>query len=348
MRLTICIATYNRAAFIAETIASIRPQLVDGTELLIVDGASPDDTAAVAARAAGDDSRVRYLCLATNSGVDADFDRAVAEAAGEHVWLFTDDDILLDGAVATVLETLATHDPDVLVVDSEVRDLDLVRRFEPRRLRFSGLRAYGPGNMNAFLGDAGDALTFIGCAVIRRSLWLARERQAYYGSLFVHVGVIFQQPLERAVILAKSLIAIRMGNAMWSRRAFEIWMFKWPELIWGFVGYSDAAKAKVVPREPWRGLRNILTYRAYGSFTAEDYRARLLPGAPFTTRLPVRLMLATPGSIVHVLVLLKFALSRTRDSSVTYNLLVASRNSNWLSRAIGRRIGYSTGSRRNG
>ena len=42
--LSICIATYNRANFIGETLDSIILQLTEDVEVVIVDGASTDNT----------------------------------------------------------------------------------------------------------------------------------------------------------------------------------------------------------------------------------------------------------------------------------------------------------------
>src|SRR5262249_57418214 len=40
-------------------------------------------------------------------------------------------------------------------------------------------------------------VSFIGCVVIKRDLWLNREKDRHIGSEFIHVGVIFQAPLPR-------------------------------------------------------------------------------------------------------------------------------------------------------
>ena len=346
-RLSICIATFKRGDFIGETLTSIVPQLTDEVEIVVLDGASPDDTAAVVGYYAARHPQIRYTRAKSNSGVDADFDQAVKLARGEHCWLFTDDDEFAPDAVATVLGELEDTSLDLLVVDAEVRDVNLVHVFEPARLKVSGRRDYGPEDRDGFMIDAGDALSFIGGVIIRRSAWLARERARYYGSLFVHVGVIFQEPpLARARILARPLVRIRMGNAMWSGRAFDIWMFMWPELIWSFTGYSDVAKASVVAREPWRGIRDALTYRAYGSFTRKEFRERLSWRGSAMDRLALRVVLTIPGGLAHAIILLKFALAGRRRSSVTYNLLTASRHSNPVSRALGRAMGYVLDPRR--
>ena len=41
--LSICISTFNRARYIGETVESIVSQLSDSVELVVLDGASPDD-----------------------------------------------------------------------------------------------------------------------------------------------------------------------------------------------------------------------------------------------------------------------------------------------------------------
>ena len=43
IRLSICIATLNRAAFIGTMIDSILPQMTDAVELVVVDGEAPDE-----------------------------------------------------------------------------------------------------------------------------------------------------------------------------------------------------------------------------------------------------------------------------------------------------------------
>jgi len=347
MRLSICIATLNRGDFIGETLASIVPQLADGVEVLVVDGGSRDETAEVVGQFSTAHPGLRYVRLETNSGVDADFDRAVELAKGKYCWLFADDDVLAPDAVATVLAELDEGEPDLLVVDSEVRDINLRRIFERSRLKIGERRDYGPAGRDSFMTDAGDALSFIGCVIVRRSWWMQRERVRYYGSLFVHVGVIFQQPPPRhARVLPRPLVRIRMGNAMWSSRSFEIWMFKWPDLIWSFPGYSDAAKAGAAVREPWRNFMQLLGYRASGSFTRGEYRRFLAGRMRGREKLAAFLILATPGPLAHLIVTTLAAISRSRHGSALYNLLIASRNSNAASRLIGRLVGHRVEARK--
>ena len=193
--LSICIATYNRDGFIGETLDSIIPQLDDEVELLVVDGASTDNTEDVVRKYTTKEPRIRYVRLSAKGGVDHDYDKSVELARGEFCWLFTDDDLLKHGAVATVIAAIKKGH-DLVVVNAEVRDRTLSGILERRRINTQENKVYVPGSMERLFVDVLDYLSFIGGVVIRRSIWLGRERELYFGTEFVHVGVIFQKHLQ--------------------------------------------------------------------------------------------------------------------------------------------------------
>jgi abequosyltransferase len=270
--LSICIATYNRAGYIGETLDSIIPQLDDDVELLVVDGASTDNTEDVVQKYAQKESRVRYVRLSAKGGVDQDYDKAVELVRGEFCWLFTDDDLLKPGAVAAVKAAIKKG-YDLVVVNAEVRDRELSVILQSWRIVMHDNKVYAPNAMECLFVDALDYLSFIGAVVIRRSIWLSRERESYFGTEFVHVGVIFQKPLPgSALIIAEPYIIIRFDNAQWESRRFEIWMFKWPNLVWSFKDISNGAKLCVTRREPWKNLKKLIIQRSEGCYNLRSYR----------------------------------------------------------------------------
>lgn len=336
IQLSLCIATFKRAAYIVETLDSIVPQLCEGIEVVIVDGASPDDTPAAVAPYLERYPQFRYFREGENSGVDADYDKAVGYARGQHCWLLPDDDLLAPGAILRVLEALEGGKVDLLIVDSEVRDRKLQQVLRASRLGFSGERRYGPDDSDAFLRDAGYCLTYIGGVIIRREVWIARERKPYFGSMFIHVGVIFQSPaINFAKIMAEPLIRLRAGNSMWQPHSFEIWAFLWPELIWGFANYSSDAKSAVTPREPWRRFWWLLGYRALGAYSTTEYGKYLDNRLSGRGTLP-RLAAALPGRWANTLAVGALILSGKGGGAVAYDLVVSSRYSNSVSRLLTR------------
>lgn len=308
-RLSICIATLNRARFLEETLDSLLDQAGDEVEIVIVDGASSDDTQEVVHGLQRRFSRIRYLRRENAMGVDRDFDAAVQHATGEYCWLLCDDDIVKPGAVATVLAgTRRNH--SLLVVNADVWDAGYSKRLEERRMKAVGDRVYPSSGMEALFTDTAGFLTFIGGVVIRRDLWMVRERERYFGTEFVHVGVIFQAPLPgTALVISKPLVSIRYGMAQWTERSFDVWMFKWPELVWSLPDLSDDAKNRVTRREPWRHLKNLLVYRAMGAYSSKVYRDKVRSRIQDRGRRAVpRLVSLLPGRLLNLFGVVYFSL----------------------------------------
>ncbi len=336
VRLSICIATFKRGAFIGETLDSILPQISDSVELLVVDGASPDNTPEVMASYQSRHPEIRYFREQVNSGVDGDYDKAVGYALGEYCWLMTDDDILNEGAVATLLSVL-TEDPELVVVNSELKTVDMSTVLADSLMDPFGQEKYEPHEAERAFGDVAKYLSFIGGVVIKRSVWLNRDRATYYGSLFIHVGVIFQRPVGLVRVIRRPLIAIRYGNAMWTSRGFEIWMFKWPSLIWSLANYSPAAKASVCIQEPWRVKKKILLYRALGGYGLEEFRRFIKPKVIGLTRLAYATIAVLPPALMNTLASVYCAFINRKARSDLYDLS-RSRHATWLSRTLARML----------
>jgi len=338
-KLSICIATRNRGDFIGQTLDSIVEQIEPGVELVIVDGASTDNAPDVIARYAAKHPEVRYHREPVNCGVDQDYDKAVGYAAGEFCWLMTDDDLLRPGAIETVLACI-DRGPDLVIVNAEVRNADFSKGLGTRLPDLTKDKEYGSSDSEAFFREVASHLSFIGCVIVRRKTWLERDRATYYGSLFVHVGVIFQHPpIERVRVVAAPLIAIRYGNAMWMPRWFEIWSLKWPELIWSFEDFSDGAKFAVSPREPWKKIRTLLLYRAMGGYTKDEYRRFLSNRAHGASRALALAVAIVPGALVNAAASVYVGLLR-RSSRVEMHDLLVSRYATGVTRLVASLINF--------
>ncbi len=333
-RLTICIASFNRARFIGETLDSIIGQLTPDVELLALDGGSLDDTAEVVAAR----PEVRYIRELTNSGVDRDYNKAVGHARGRYCWLMTDDDLLLPGAVARVLAALA-DEPALLVVNAEVRSSDFAILLQDRLLDVVKDRDYPVTDARIFFEDVAAHLKFIGAVVVDRDEWLRRAREPYYGTLFVHAGVIFQSPPIGLVrVLAEPVMVIRYGNAMWTPRGFEIWMYKWPSLVWSFDGYDDASKARVSAREPWRKLAKLGVQRGLGGFSPAQVARHFGAGIPWTARAKAWLVAALPAPLANTIACIA-CLAMPRKARLNLYDLARSRHATFISRKIAEMLG---------
>ena len=271
-RLSICIATYNRAEYIGETLDSIIPQLTDEVEIVIADGASTDGTSTVVNGYIEACKQIRYIRLPSKGGVDQDYCKAVEHAQGEMCWLFTDDDLLKPDAIRTVLYA-AKNGYSLIVVNAQAMSEKLSGISPSKLLQIKTNEIYDKSELEKLFQRVIPYMSFIGCVVINRALWLQREKKRYFGTEFIHVGVVFQAPLPASTLLvAEPYIEIRIGNDQWRPRSFEIWMYKWPTLLCSFADISQQVRGKYQKKQSWLRLKNVIFHRARGEYSLKEYR----------------------------------------------------------------------------
>lgn len=274
--LTICIATYNRADFLGDTLNSIASQIgeLDDVELLVVDGNSTDHTETVVKNIQLTCSNLNYIKLKEKGGVDKDFDIAVRHSAGLYCWLFTDDDLIKDGSVGKIRSAIL-NGAELVVVNSEICDYDFQRVLKKSALQISNDQKMnlGPEGRECFFRLCATYITFIGAIVIKKALWIRLPRDVFYGTRFIHVGVISTLSDDtKALVLAEPLIKIRLGNAEWGNISFKVWTQLWPDLIWSFSNLSLSCKREICSFEPWKSATFLMWSRALGSYSRQEYR----------------------------------------------------------------------------
>jgi glycosyltransferase involved in cell wall biosynthesis len=170
-RFSLLMASHNRRELLPDTIASALSQGFSDLELLIVDDASTDDSAALLATL--DDPRVRVLHNETNLGFIRTLDRLVREARADAVGILDCDDALHPEAVGEVMRVFDA-DPGCgmvytqhTVCDAQLRPLreggcrpipsagsnlhhDLINHFKCfRRSAFARTCGFDPRTVNA-------------------------------------------------------------------------------------------------------------------------------------------------------------------------------------------------------
>ena len=95
---SIIVLTYNSAAFVRETLESVKSQSYRNIELIITDDHSKDDTVEICTSWLSDNknrfTRGELLISEKNTGIPANCNRGVAASGGEWVKLIAGDDIL--------------------------------------------------------------------------------------------------------------------------------------------------------------------------------------------------------------------------------------------------------------
>jgi abequosyltransferase len=214
-KLSFCITTRNRAALIGATLESIIDQATNDCEIVIVDGASSDDTTQIVSQYARRFTHLRYIRQETNNGLDRGFNQAVEHARGEYFWLMPDDDFLKPGAVATVLKALH-RDYSLIVVNVEYRNLEMSTVLQDSHLSIVSDCEFTPLDHDQLFATCWKLIRYSGAIVMKREIWLARERERYFGSYWMDVAVVFQERLPGpTLVIATPLISVRAGNQSW-------------------------------------------------------------------------------------------------------------------------------------
>ena len=116
--LTIAIPTYKRASYLEQLLAILLEQTSGEpqVELLVSDNASPDGTQALVTALQNRGAAIRYIRNETNVGADRNILQCYERAAGQYVWIFSDDDLIEPGTVKRVINALSSQRYDVLCI----------------------------------------------------------------------------------------------------------------------------------------------------------------------------------------------------------------------------------------
>lgn len=316
--LSICIPTYNRANFIGDTLSSIITQLTPDCEIVISDNASTDETADVIRGHAKACAQLRYYRQPSNVGSDRNYDFAVRKARGKYCWLMSDDDEFKLGAIGLVIEALR-EEFSLILVSYERRDITMKRLVLDNAANVRSSREYHPDELEKLLEDAGDVIYYGGSLVIKREIWMSRDRERYFGSLWIHIGVPFQERLPgRSYLIAEPLITYRDGNAKsYASEFMEVCTTRLASVV-STLAISDVAKRRICNVDrPWRTSWNLLLYRAAGCYALAEYRRLVRPRTNSVMSLVVAAGIAMiPGVLANCYCVLWESLRRARTSEM--------------------------------
>jgi len=307
--LSICITTFNRANLIGATLESIVTQITDNCEIVVLDGASTDNTEEVVRAYAEAYKNVRYVRESSNSGVDRGYDLAVEHAYGDYCWLMSDDDIIKKGGLATMMMAIR-GDFCLIVANLEIVDITMSKVLKKKCIDIDSDRIYRSTDADALFTALGLLVAVCSCIVIKRSMWRERERELYFGSLLIISWVILQRALPgNTLVIADPIVSYRANNThTFFARGFETLMVTWPSVVWS-SHLSKSAKEQICKAEPWRNVLQLLTHRAMGGYSLTEYRRFLKPRLQGDrSKWVFWLVGASPGVLVNTIFVLYYTL----------------------------------------
>lgn len=220
-KLSLCITTFNRPLCLDQALASIARNLKGGEpiEIVVSDNNGSDQTSGVIERWRKSLPLVYYR-NPVNIGADKNVAQSVSLACGEYVWLFSDDDIVIDEAIRYLLDFLSAHHDIGYIFYSRVlvdENLNpITNKPQPDGLSADQIFSDGYSLFTSNGGQISTVIGFLSSTVIKRKLFLENLGEPCtvgVGSTndWAHFRVILKAiRTEKCAILAKTGIFCRL------------------------------------------------------------------------------------------------------------------------------------------
>ena len=286
LRISFCIPTYNRSALLEQALSALTQQwYADLTptqrgmvEISVSDNCSQDDTPAVVQRvaAAHPGLCLVYFCQSENRGGDANILKAMQMGRGEFVYLLSDDDLLLPGALAKLFALMETHpeaDGFFLNTKSFVHD---VQENTPTNFPLSeDIILVGK---DACLHFYGTWITFISALAFRRARIAGKQYEERIGTFLVqsYFYLDFLAEARSIVATCEPFLAVRGYNSG-GFNFFEVFVTQFRALLAHaeYLGFSKQVVETVLDKHLYSYLApHIAAFRIredFGSFQP-DFR----------------------------------------------------------------------------
>jgi len=117
---SIVVPSFNKSAYITAMVDTVVAQTETNWELIVVDDASTDDSAALLASASEQDPRIRLIALKQNRGANHCRNLGIAEARGRYIVFLDADDLFAPHCLRERLAVMQGSDLDMAVFTMEV------------------------------------------------------------------------------------------------------------------------------------------------------------------------------------------------------------------------------------
>ena len=323
--LSICITTKNRANYLEETLLSILIQKPSSIEIVILDSSLDNQTRSLIEKLNLLNPIFKYI-KNEKLNLDEGYDEAVMNSNGLYCWLLPDDDIIIEESINIILNNIAL-DYDLILLNLECYNKEMTLSLKQNLKHSENDLFFSKNDLNNFLSEMGILMSYIGSVVIKKSIWLSKPRVSYFGSWFVHVGVILSSDeINRIIYISEPLIKYRCGNSSWTAKSFEIWYIKWPELIWSFSNFNEVIMNKVAPKESWNSLFKLIKSRAMGEYDYNIYKKFIKSNTNSSRNILLLLISKLPVLILNSLLIIYCSIFRRDYKFTIYNLVMSSPN----------------------
>ena len=252
--LTIAIPTYNRGPFLKECLSRIILQTneyVDDIEILISDNCSTDNTKEIVQNYVDKGIKLTYNRNIENLGMDDNFIYCFKNAKSKYVWLLSDDDYILDGAIKHILEILKNNNFGLIHLDNFGNNIN-------------GYRVYD--NVSFFLQNISYYITFISGNIVKTEVISSIDFSKYKKSQISQVPVYIRAAIKEKENLIVHFQTLEVGadsNTNGGYNIFQVFVENYLNIIKDFkisLGFRwyEIEKYKLFRNFIWMWMNQLL------------------------------------------------------------------------------------------
>ena len=255
--LTIAIPTYNRVERLKETLQRVIDE-VEGkdVEIIVSDNASTDYTNEFMNLMINRYSYVKYFRRRENGGFDANFLNCFDKAEGKYVMLLGDDDVLLPGAIESILKCLEQRPVAVYLNTSRLLSREPIKYANYTVNSKENIECY---DKNTFLKNMGIYCTFISALVFDLELVKKipdKERYAKTNIIQSHILFELLQNEGKYIVNSYNCIASQSNKTV-SYDVYNTWIKNYSELIIKH-GRQCGFDEQVLKEQLYKDLKNTI------------------------------------------------------------------------------------------
>ncbi len=222
--ISICIPTFNRANYLDQLLQSIADELNSvnfSMQIVISDNASSDNTSQIIEKWEAKNLPIKYIRNNSNFGAIYNVANCINYSDAQYSLLIGDDDIIRKGSLAIFNQILNQYNPDVIISDRYVADINMKIKGEEKSSSLSKISVYDFKSQNSF--DYFDTtvstigiFSFISNLCIRTDSWKKSQNYSLTStSLFPHaIKILDILTIQKGTLLylPASTVIARLDN----------------------------------------------------------------------------------------------------------------------------------------
>lgn len=229
MLLTISIPTYKRPELLYKCLIEIFCQIHNkpNVAVYVADDSNGDENRQWIEKATQQypQAAINYVINKRNLGIDENIKNCIASPETEYVWLLGEDDLLMPGAIDTVLRALSSCRPSFVFANYIYCNDDHTKiSSKPVLTEYSGITRE---KFNTFAKKNIWATGFIGSCIIKKDDWCNQDTEKYTGSYYSHVGGIIDSSIDKDIVIISDILVLNRSENIntftWSSSTFPVY-----------------------------------------------------------------------------------------------------------------------------